>query len=272
VWLRENIFFILFLFIYLALHKMKFAVVVLLLLSVLAVAQADIIDEGKQWEMQHPQIFDYTLSAIGIILGLIFVFFGYRLFRPILGITGFIAGAGICFYILYYHTSVPLWVVIVAPIGAGIALAVLMVLLSFIGIFLLGAVGGFLLVCLFLGSSEGGLIHNKIAIYVLLGAIPFACGVISLLIQKILIILATSFAGSYAVLACIDRYVQGGFSQVIPNIIGGTPDQIHADYKTYIEIGACVLLFVIGVFVQHRHTGKNYHHKHTKEGYEAINN
>lgn len=250
---------------------MKFAVVALLLLSVLAV-QADIIDDGKQWEMQHPQIFDYTLSAIGIVLGLVFVFFGYRLFRPILGITGFIAGAGLCFYILYYHTSVPLWVVIVAPIGAGIALAILMVLLSFIGIFLLGCIGGFLLVCLFLGSQEGGLIHNKIAIYVLLGAIPFACGVVALLIQKLLIILTSAFAGSYAVLACIDRYVQGGFSQVIPNIISGTTDQIHADYKTWIEIGACVLLFIIGVYVQHRHTGKNYHHKHTKEGYEAINN
>jgi len=206
-------------------------------------------------------------------------FWGFFLFSLVidssdlfLGITGFIAGAGFCFYILYYHTSVPLWVVIVAPICAGIVLAILMVALSFIGIFLLGCVGGFLLVILILGAQDGGLIRNKIAQYILLGAVSFACGVVALLLQKLMIILATSFAGSYAVLACIDRFVQGGFSEVIPNIIENRNDLIHADYKTWIEIGACVGLFAIGVVVQHRHTGKNYHHKHTKEGYEAINN
>jgi len=253
---------------------MKSSVVVFLLLSVFAAVQADIIDDGKQWEMNHPQIFDYTLAGIGIFFGLIFVFFGYRLFRPILGITGFIAGSGICFYILYYHTSVPLWVIIVAPICAGIVIAILMVALSFIGIFLLGCVGGFLLVCLILGAQDGGLIRNKIAQYILLGAVAFACGVVALLVQKLLIVMASSFAGSYAVMACIDRFVQGGFSQVIPNLIEDRSDLIRADYKTWAEIAACVILFAIGVVVQLKHTGKDYHHKHTREaeGYEAINN
>jgi hypothetical protein len=243
----------------------------LLLVAALACANANILNEGKQWEMQHAEIVSYVLCGIGIVVGLIFVFFGYRLFRPVLGIAGFVVGCGICFEVLYYHTHIAGWLLIGVSIVAGIIVAVVSMFLVEVGIFVLGAVLGFLLLSLVIGSHDKGLIPSRTVQYILMGAVPFASGVLALIFQKFLIILATAFAGSYAVIVGIDRFVKGGFSQVIPHMIADKTDQIDANYKTWIEIGACVVLFLIGTFIQFKHTSKNYYHKHTREsGYSRI--
>jgi len=142
-----------------------------------------------------------------------------------------------------------------------------------VGIFVLGAALGFLLFSIFMSSRDGGLIDSKLTEYLVMAGITLAGGLLALAFQKTFIILATSFGGAFAVLAGIDRYLGGGFAEVIPHIIQGHSDQIQAGLKTYIEIGACVLLGVIGVIVQFKKTGKNYYHKHTQEeDYDRMEN
>jgi len=258
---------------------MKFSAILCLLFAInwiIFVTDASIINDrvATEIEADKAQIISYALVALGMAIGLVICFYGYRLFKPVLFIVGFIVGSGLTYLILYNHTQVGIIMLISVPIIAGIALGMVLIILSVVGIFVLGAVFAFLLVCIFLSTRDGGLITQKIPQYVILGVAPLIGGIIAVIFQKQLIIIATSFAGSYAVLAGIDHYIHGGFSKVIPHVIAYRTEDIDADYKTYIEIGACFLLFAVGVYVQFRHTGKNYYHKYTHEsdGYYSLNN
>eukprot|EP01114_Cavostelium_apophysatum_P016615 TRINITY_DN476_c0_g1_i1.p1 TRINITY_DN476_c0_g1~~TRINITY_DN476_c0_g1_i1.p1 ORF type:complete len:281 (+),score=51.59 TRINITY_DN476_c0_g1_i1:71-844(+) len=245
----------------------------LLALALFAVSvQASNIFNNRPIVIDKHEIAAYTITSVGILAGLLFTFFGYRLFKPVLFVVGFAIAGGLTYLGLYYHTSVGLIVLIAAPILAGIIGGILLVVFSIVGIFMLGAILGFLILSVILSAKDGGLISNHIAIWVMMGAFPFAGGVIAVLIQKPLIIGATALGGSYAAVAGVDRFVKGGFSQVIPTLIANRFHEINADYKTYIEIGVCVLICVLGVIVQAKKTAKGYYHKHTseKDGYSAL--
>jgi len=245
-------------------------------MCIFAFAEASIFNNRWAMAIEHSEYLDYVLVGLGMLLGLIVCFLGYRLFKPVLFIAGFIVGAGVLFYALWFYTKVGLAVLIVAPILCGIVLGIFFIFVAMAGIFFLGSVLGFLLFCMVVGSTDGGLIHDQTYIWVGMGASSLVGGVLALIFQKKLIITATSFAGAYAVVIGADRYAKGGFSHVIPQLIGSNHELIDATYRTYIEIGACVVLCIIGMYVQFRHTGKNCYHKpsaHSNEedGYFALN-
>jgi len=192
-------------------------------------------------------------------------------FKPVLFVTGFIVGGGITYLALWNYTTVGLVLLIIVPIVGGILLGVIFVFLSVVGIFVLGALLGYVLFAMFMSSKDGGLIHSRLVVYILDGAVPFVFGVVAVIFQKPLIITATALCGSYAAVAGADRYVHGGFSQVIPNLIGNHHELIDADYKTYIEIAVCALVAILGIVVQATKTAKGYYHKHTVEkGYSSF--
>jgi len=224
-------------------------------------------------EGHEAQIIEYGLVALGIIAGFVICFWGYRLFKPTLFIVGFIVGAGVTYYVLYFKTQVGLILLISIPLLCGILLGIVLILFAIVGIFVIGAVGAFLLVCVLYSSYHGGLIQSKLIAYIGLAIITLAGGIAAVLLQKQLIIIATSFGGAYAIIAGIDHIVHGGFSDVIGHVIAYRTEDIQCDYKTYIEIASCFVLFALGVYVQFRHTGKYYYHKHTHEndGYHSLN-
>jgi len=253
---------------------MKNFTLVVLLLSLIAGAQASIFNNRWEQNFEHSEYFTYTLVGLGMLVGVVVCFLGYKLFKPVLFILGFIIGAGVCYYILWYYTKVGLIVLIGAPILSGIGLGLVLLFVMMAGIFLMGAILGFLLFCVIVSARDGGLIHNSIALWVGMGASALIGGIIALIFQKTLIIFATSFGGAYAVVAGADRFVHGGFSLVIGQLLGNSHHLIDATYKTYIEMGACVLLAFIGVIVQFRVTGKNVYHRpqqHEDDGYYALN-
>jgi len=253
---------------------MKSSVFIVTFLTLIVVAQASIFnDRWKQdWE-EHKYLAPYILSGVGILLGIIVCFLGYRLFRPVLFLAGFLVGAGVCFFVLWYYTSTGLIVLIFAPLLTGIALGVILVFAISAGIFLLGATLGFLLFTMLVSVRDGGIVHSEIFNWVGMGVCSIVGGVIALLLQKPLIIMATSVGGAYAVIACIDRYVNGNFSRIIEQLIGNR--HIVAAYPTYIELGACLVLSLLGIIVQYKVTAKGYYHSqkqaHHDEGYFAMN-
>jgi len=241
---------------------MKTSLIFTIFLTFIVFTQASIFDDPK-WREEyedHKYLAPYILSGVGILLGLIVCFIGYRLFRPVLFLAGFIIGAGVCFCVLWYYTETGLIVLICAPLLAGIGLGLVLLFAISAGIFLLGAILGFLVFTMIVSVRDGGIVHNDIFNWVGMGACSIIGGVVALIIQKPLIIFATAIGGSYAVIACIDRYVGGGFSRVIVQLIGNRHWEIVASYPTYIELGACALLAVIGIIVQFKVTGKNYYH------------
>jgi len=242
---------------------MKSAIIAIFLIFAVAAAQASIFDDQK-WRDEydeHRVLASYILSGLGILIGIIVCFLGYRLFRPVFFIGGFVIGGGVCFIVLWYYTSVGLVVLVCAPILTGIALGVVLVFAISAGIFCLGSILGFLLFVMVVSVRDGGVVHSQIFNWVGMGVSALIGGVIALLIQKPLIIIASAVGGSYAVVACIDRFVHGGFSTVITKMIGSREFTITASYPTYIELGCCVLLAFIGIIVQFKWTSKNVYHK-----------
>lgn len=133
-----------------------------------------------------------TPAAILLLLGgLLACFAGYRIFRTVLAIYGFILGAMLASSTM--GSDQTLWMIVAAIVG-GLIGAVIMIFAYFLGVALVGAgIGAFVahLVWAALGRDP----HLFI---VILFAVSGALGALAL--QRYVIIGATSFAGAWTVI------------------------------------------------------------------------
>jgi len=132
-----------------------------------------------------------SLAALGaILLGVVQCLFGYRIFRVIIGIIGFILGGLLAGYLVYNLTDSQLFGVIAGVVGGLIGLGLMAGLYS-VGVFLIGAYfGGVAVSALFAlggGSAPGWLVV----------VLAIIAGVLAVLFQKLMIVLATSFVGAW---------------------------------------------------------------------------
>ena len=138
-----------------------------------------------------PASFQAPAAVILLAGGLISCFAGYRVFRVVLGIYGFIIGALFASGIVGPENT--LWM-IVAAIGGGIVGALILIAAYFVGVALLGAGIGALVASLIwaaLGREPG-------AIVVILFAVAGALGARAL--QRYVIIGATAFGGAWTII------------------------------------------------------------------------
>lgn len=138
-----------------------------------------------------PASFQTPAAIILLVGGLISCFAGYRVFRIVLGIYGFILGALFATGVVGPENT--MWM-IVAAIGGGIGGALILIGAYFVGVALLGAGIGALaasLIWAWLGSEPG-------AIVVIVFAIAGALGALAL--QRYVIVGATAFGGAWTIL------------------------------------------------------------------------
>jgi hypothetical protein len=138
-----------------------------------------------------PASFQTPAAVILLVGGLISCFAGYRVFRVVLGIYGFILGALFASGIVGPENTV--WM-IVAAIGGGIVGALILIAAYFVGVALLGAGIGALVASLIwasLGREPG-------AIVVILFAVAGALGALAL--QRYVIVGATAFGGAWTII------------------------------------------------------------------------
>lgn len=137
-----------------------------------------------------PASFQTPAAIILLIGGVISCFAGYRVFRVVLGIYGFILGALFASGIAGPENTV--WM-IAAAIAGGVIGALILIAAYFVGVALLGAGIGALAASLIwaaLGREPGALI-------VILFAIAGALGALAL--QRYVIIGATAFGGAWTI-------------------------------------------------------------------------
>ena len=138
-----------------------------------------------------------SFAIFSIIAGVIVCFRGYRIFKVMLGIAGFIAGAAL-FYHFGAHYTVNMIVLVILAIFGGLIGASLSVAFYYIGLFLLGALAGWQL---------GFLISTAINIEFII-IIPIIAaviiGIIACFVQRPIIIVSTALIGAWSV-------VTGGF-------------------------------------------------------------
>ena len=138
-----------------------------------------------------PASFQTPAAVILLAGGLISCFAGYRVFRIVLGIYGFIIGALFASGIVGPENTV--WM-IVAAVGGGIVGALILIAAYFVGVALLGAGIGALVASLIWAALE----REPGAIVVILFAVAGALGALAL--QRYVIIGATAFGGAWTII------------------------------------------------------------------------
>lgn len=192
-------------------------------------------------------------SLASVLVGILYCFFGYRVFKLVLGISGFLLGASIAGTIVYntFDGNIPM-VVVVGLVG-GVVGAVVMVFLYFVGVFVLGAwAGGMLALALPLGEE------SPLRLFAVL-ALAIIGGVIALLLQKLMIILSTSLTGSWGIVSGALHFLGVGGGET-----GGGRLMLFPDSDMLRSVGmhgygvliAWLVVGVIGVAVQYSVTGR----------------
>jgi hypothetical protein len=139
-----------------------------------------------------PEAYEPAAVVLLILGGAVACFAGYRLFRVVLAIYGFIFGAMMASSMMGATNTVGM---VVAAIVGGIVGALILVFAYFVGVALLGAGVGALVAHVGWTQTAG---TDPPAVAVILLSIVGA--VIALLLQRYVLILGTAFAGAWTLL------------------------------------------------------------------------
>jgi hypothetical protein len=182
------------------------------------------------------------VALAAIALGLLQCFFGYRFFRWVLGLTGFLLGFLLAGYFVAQGTGNAVFGIIAGVIG-GLIGAFLMGGLYIVGFFVIGAIfGGVAASALFaLGGGS--------APVWLIVVVALVCGILAVVLQKLMVIIATAFGGSWwaiSGIAALTGAVEMESQQLAPLGL----QQAGAGWLV-----AWLVLGIVGMMVQYRRRG-----------------
>lgn len=220
-------------------------------------------------------------AAVGIALGAVVCFFGYRLLRPTMFACGFLVGALVVSSAIENMFSDASWEptgVWVGFIVGGLLCGAMVITLYNLGIFLIGAAGGVLL-AIACNTSFGYKLYPAHPSYVLIALVVvfgILGGVLARKLERPVIIVATSLVGAGVLIAGI-----GYFGKNFPTSTDVT-QYLEKDADTgewvnsipsawWAYLAAMLALFGLGMLIQFGKTGKTksveIHTPHKKKGY-----
>jgi len=218
---------------------------------------------------------EIILGIICIITGLVMCFAGYRFLKALIFLTGFYVGYWTCYAIMTNvnadYGEYENWILFGTSIGAGLIVGLILIFILPLGIFLLGALAGFFLAIWILSLvSSDATIQETTYRWIFIGGMALVGGVIAILLQKIVIIISSSFVGSYLLFYGIDIYAMTGFYNAMQSIVRG--EILPPLTDACIAMLACSFATaILGVIVQ---IITNRNRDHTKPGgavYVKIN-
>lgn len=140
--------------------------------------------------------------GITIVVGALECFSGYRIFKTILGLIGFLIGAALGAALANYLSGE--WVVtLLAGLVGGFIGAGLLVAFYFVGVFMIGALLGGILVEMFF-SLSGNIPPTLVVIIV-----AILTGILAVVFQKFMIIVSTSFGGAWMMVKAASFFLGG---------------------------------------------------------------
>lgn len=148
-------------------------------------------------------------SFFYMIFGLIACFWGYRLFKGVLGIAGFILGAYFGWTLTASYMGGSGVVPVIAGFAGGLIGGAVFVSLYFTGVFVLGAVAGWLLGVM-LTSASGNTMH-----ILLFSILALAGGILAVLFQRTIIIFATAITGAWYLTAGSFYLMGSGYTPMV---------------------------------------------------------
>ncbi|HUL01499.1 MAG TPA: DUF4203 domain-containing protein [Nitrospirota bacterium] len=186
-----------------------------------------------------------TMPGFTFLIGIVECFFGYRIVKVILGVTGFIVCGLLCGEFVYKIIGNHPVIALIAGLVCGVVGIALMIGLFDFGVFILGAVLGFIVgqaisTCI-LGSANPSIVV----------ALAIAGGIAALIMNKSMIIISTSFIGAYLIVFSIGKFIgmpKKIFSFQQFNVLREPGGQF------FVMLSFCILVGLAGMIVQYKYT------------------
>ena len=191
----------------------------------------------------------HGFSFIYILFGLLACFWGYRIFKVVLGMAGFIIGA----YLLGSFTSAYMGgfgvVALIAGFAGGLIGGALFVTLYYFGVFVLGASAGWLFGVL-ITSAAGNTMH--VLLFVILALIG---GILAVMFQRLIITVSTAMLGAWYMVAGAFTFLG---SEYTPVKMFSDPDSMTdiSDGPGLVLLLSWLALSVSGMIFQYRYGPK----------------
>src|SRR5215212_9562538 len=196
-----------------------------------------------------PAALQLPAAVVLVVSGLLACFAGYRLFRIVLAIYGFILGAAIASSVMGPGEGTAM---IVGAVVGGLVGAVLLNLAYFVGVALIGAAAGALLLHTIWAYFASGDPHVLVVVCAIAGA------VIATNLQRWVIIVATAFGGAWTLIVGVSALLG---DRAAAKVAAASSD-VWVFYPMNLEPGRRSLLAVwavlglVGVAVQSRGKAK----------------
>ncbi|RIA84463.1 hypothetical protein C1645_784020 [Glomus cerebriforme] len=199
-------------------------------------------------------------GVILIVTGIIFCFFGRRVYRLTLFLIGFYVGTIIAWIILFngqqggiVKGAASETIVLVVSLAIGFVVGLLFMCCSTIAIWVLGALGGYTLAMFILAFRSGGVIHSNAGRIIFIVVLTVLGLLLACFFKNTLVILATAFIGAYAIILGIDLFVRTGFAQSVRTFMTSHDIPYETNRNVYLMLGGMIILFIIGTIFQFRY-------------------
>jgi len=219
--------------------------------------------------MLPEQFQQYTPAIMAglVVLGLFFCFFGYRIFRILLVFAGAIIGAGGAIAAANHLWPQMIPAAIIAGIVGGLVGGILMIVAYYVGVFLAGASFAASIATVLTGATS----QNPQLVAIIPAAI--VGGILALVLQKLIIILATSFMGSLTTVIGAGYFIWPQWLDELSKakpVMPTTNPEALLQHGTQIfnspHVGVAIVWWLVlgaaGAFIQHFWTAKKKHHEH----------
>ena len=234
-----------------------FATILNIFLSCVVLAKED---KTQSLFEQDIEVAPGIVAVLSIVAGLVYTFYGYRLFRYTLFCSGFSAGG-----LLGYATAdrisnsnpYAMWI---SFIVAGLIVGSLALSLYDLGIFIIGAGGGILL-AFFLHTSFSYKIspgHSNVVLLIAMLVFGIAGGLLTTYLQRPALIVITSAFGAMVTVWGVG-YLAGDYPSAVDlDALKQLDGDIIIPSEWWYYFAATVILFLVGSLAQFTYTAKGY--------------
>lgn len=215
------------------------------------------------------------VGALLIAPGLVFLFFGYRLFKVVCFIAGFYFGCILAYIILSAAEPSSLYnnrdlVYLLGSLAVGLAVGFLFLCIWRLGLSAIGALFGYSLAIFILSWAKNGAIESSTGRSIFIGVLTLVGAIVIIFFEKPLLIVSTSFSGAFSIgKSCVltllvygvDVFAHKGFIQAVQYFTGNhyQISGYQPSNTVYGMLASILVIAVLGVVIQYRIFGNHTH-------------
>ena len=209
-----------------------------------------------------------VVCGINLFFGVVYCLFGYRCFKAVMFVTGFVSASAIVYAVCLEEDLLPEYGNEAAALGTGFLFGLVAMLVHHVGLFVTGLHTGLLagVAVLAILDTWSHIGTVWVSVGVLLGCALIGA-VLTLTLQKSLTIAGTSLHGGAVVAAALDYYVEKcRMALWLWDKVKVAPDGGHNPcWFSWLLLSVWPALFIVGTATQSLITGRYYYHTYQRK-------